>query len=188
MTTRVKDGATYADLLEVPPGRVAEIVAGELYSSPRPAPRHAVATSALVGELLPPFDHGRGGPGGWRLLFEPELHFGEDVLVPDVAGWRRERMPAVPETAAIALAPDWVCEVVSPGSERLDRAKKMPVYAREGVAHLWLVNPIARTLESYRLSGGQWMLLATHEGAARVRAEPFEVLELGLTLLWGEGS
>jgi Uma2 family endonuclease len=166
MASPVKRRATYDDLLQVPPHRVAEIVDGDLHVSPRPASRHALASSRLGSELGPPFDRGRGGPGGWWILDEPELHFGEDVVVPDLAGWRRERMPEFPGTAFFTLAQDWACEVVSPGTERLDRAKKMPVYARENVSHLWLVNPVARTLEVYRLAEGRWLLLATHEGAA----------------------
>lgn len=188
MASPVKRRATYDDLLQVPPHRVAEIVDGDLHVSPRLASRHALAASTLGGDLVPPFQHGRGGPGGWWILDEPELHFGEDVVVPDLAGWRRERMPEVPDTAAFTLAPDWVCEVVSPGTERLDRAKKMPVYAREQVSHLWLVNPVARTLEVYRRAEGRWLLLATHEGAARVRPEPLDAVELDLALLWGEGG
>jgi Uma2 family endonuclease len=184
----VKRRATYQDLLEVPPHRVAEIVDGELHVSPRPASRHALAASGLGSQLWAPFHHGRGGPGGWWILDEPELHVGGDALVPDLAGWRRERMPAFPDTAAFELAPDWFCEVVSPTTERLDRAKKMPVYAREGVPHLWLVNPLARTLEVYRLADARWLLLATHEGNARVRAEPFTEVELDLAPLWTEGA
>src|SRR6266545_5161127 len=188
MPTRARQSATYDDLLAVPEHLVAEILDGELHTTPRPRPRHAVVSSHLGGELTPPFDRGRGGPGGWWILDEPELHFGEDVVVPDLAGWRRERMPEFPDTAFFTFAPDWACEVVSPGTERLDRAKKMPVYAREGVSHLWLVNPVARTLEVYRLADGRWLLLATHEGAARVRAEPFDAVELDLAPLWGESG
>lgn len=186
MSTPVKRRATYEDLLAIPEHRIAEIVDGEMYVSPRPASRHALASSALGSELGAPFHRGRGGPGGWWIIDEPEIHFGEDVLVPDLAGWRRERLPEFPDTPAFTLAPDWVCEVVSPSTERLDRAKKMPVCAREGVGPLWLVNSVARTLEVYRLSGNAWLLLATHEGSAHVRAEPFEAVELGLAPLWGE--
>jgi Uma2 family endonuclease len=185
MASPIKRRATYEDLLQVPENRVAEIVDGDLHASPRPAPRHALAAYVL-GSDLAPFHHRRGGPGGWWILFEPELHLGGDVLVPDLAGWRRERMPELPDTAAFIQAPDWVCEVVSPGTERLDRAKKMPAYARHAVGHLWLVNPATRTLEVYRLVDGRWLLLATHEGAALVRAEPFEAVELELARLWGE--
>jgi Uma2 family endonuclease len=181
MASPSKRRATYEDLLQVPDHKVAEIVDGELHVSPRPASRHALAKSCLGWELSP---FARGGPGGWWMLFEPELHFGEEVLVPDLAGWRRERMPDFPDTAAFTLAPDWVCEVVSASTERLDRAKKMPAYAREGVAHLWVVNPLARTLEVYRLAEKRWVLLATHEGDAKLRAEPFEAVELELGALW----
>jgi len=176
--------ATYADLEAVPPHRVAELVNGELYVSPRPAIPHAVATSVLCGELAGPFSKAQGGPGGWRLLFEPELHFGEDVLVPNVAGWRRERMPRVPRTVGVTLMPDWLCEVLSPSTWVLDRKAKLPVYAREGVRHVWLVDPDARTLEVLRLEGAHYQPLATHAGKARVRAEPFEALALELALLW----
>jgi Uma2 family endonuclease len=176
--------ATYDDLLQVPDHKVAEIIDGELHVSPRPASRPALAKSHLGFELVAGFVRGRGGPGGWWILFEPELHFAEDVLVPDLAGWRRERLPELPDTAAFTLAPDWVCEVVSPSTEALDRARKMSVYAREGVAHLWLVNPLARTLEVYGLSESRWLQLATHEGAARLRPEPFDAVELNLGGLW----
>ncbi|HET7294037.1 MAG TPA: Uma2 family endonuclease [Vicinamibacteria bacterium] len=186
MASPVKRGATYEDLLKVPSHRVAEIVGGELHVSPRPASRHALASSALGSELGQPFHRGRGGPGGWWIIDEPELHFPSEVLVPDLAGWRRGRLTEFPDAPAISLAPDWVCEVVSPTTERLDRAKKMPVYAREGVRHLWLVNPLARTLEVYRLAEGRWLLLATHEGAGPVRAEPFDAVEIELAPLWGE--
>jgi Uma2 family endonuclease len=186
MASTVKRRASYEDLLQVPPHLVAEIVDGELHVSPRPASRHALATSALGSELGPPFHRGRGGPGGWWIIDEPELHFGDDIVVPDLAGWRRDRLPEFPDTPAFTLAPDWACEVVSPSTERLDRAKKMPVYAAAGVPHLWLVNPTARTVEVYRMADGRWLLLATHEGAQQVRAEPFEAVELDLAPLWGE--
>jgi Uma2 family endonuclease len=182
----LKRSATYEDLLRVPPPLVAEIVDGDLYTSPRPAPRHAVASSGVGGQLYPPFHVGRGGPGGWIILHEPELHLAEDVAVPDLGGWRRERLPVLPETAFFAVAPDWVCEVVSPGTESLDRARKLPLYARHGVAHAWLVNPLERTLEVYRREGEFWVLLVTHAGDALVRAEPFADVELDLLLLWGE--
>ncbi len=181
-----KRRATYEDLLSVPDTLVAEILAGELYTSPRPAPRHARVSSALGGELWGPFDRGRGGPGGWWILDEPEIHLGEDVVVPDLAGWKRERLPSIPETAAISLAPDWVCEVVSPSTERLDRARKLPAYSREGVGHVWVVNPEARTLEVYRRSAETWLLVATYASEDLVRAEPFEAIELDLLALWGE--
>lgn len=184
--TRQRRPATYDDLLAVPEHLVAEILDGELHTSPRPAPRHADASSGLGGALRGPFDRGRGGPGGWRILFEPELHLGADICVPDLAGWRRERLPRLPDEAFFATAPDWICEVVSPGTAATDRVKKLAIYAREHVPNAWLVDPIARMLEVLRLESGRWSIVATHAGADTVRAEPFEALELDLTLLWEE--
>jgi Uma2 family endonuclease len=178
--------ATYADLQALPEHVVGELIAGELHVSPRPAAPHTVAASRLGGGLSGPFDEGRGGPGGWIILDEPELHFGEDVLVPDLAGWRRERMPRPPRTAAFTLAPDWVCEVLSPSTAALDRGIKLPIYGREGVRHVWLMDPEARTLEVFQLEATRYVLLVTHTGLARIRAEPFEALELDLSFLWGE--
>lgn len=178
--------ATYADLEALPEHVVGELIAGELHVSPRLAAPHTVAASRLGGVLSAPFDEGRGGPGGWIILDEPELHLGEDVLVPDLAGWRRERMPRPPRTAAFTLAPDWVCEVLSHSTAALDRGIKLPVYGREGVRHLWLMDPEARTLEASRLERARSVLLVTHQGLARVRAEPFEALEMDLSFLWGE--
>jgi Uma2 family endonuclease len=186
--------ATYADVEAVPPGKVAELIGGVLHVMPRPAPRHARAGGAMQGELFGPFDRGRGGPGGWWILPEPELHFpdpdapGEvDALVPDVAGWRRERMPELPETAYFALAPDWICEVLSPSTTDFDRDVKMPVYAREGVRHAWLVDPIARTLEVHTLGPGRrWLPAVTHRDGARIRVEPFDAIELDLAVFWAK--
>ncbi len=181
-----RKSATYADLEALPDNVIGELVSGTLYASPRPAFPHGTAATRLVIELGGPFDRGRGGPGGWHIAFEPELHLGDDVLVPDVAGWRRERMPRTPLTAATSLAPDWLCEVLSPSTTTLDRAAKLPVYAREGVRHVWLIDPVARTLELFRLEGAHYVLLVTHEGKTRVRVEPFEALELELAYLWDE--
>jgi len=180
--------ATYDDLLAVPDHLVAEILDGELHTSPRPAPRHAQTTTGLTGDLFGPFDRGRGGPGGWHILIEPELHFGDDVVVPDVAGWRRTRLVEMPAEAFFTLAPDWVCETLSPSTERIDRGKKLAIYAREGVGHLWLLNPIAETLEAYRLEQGRWLLLVTHAGDVAARVEPFDAVELELWRLWGRSE
>lgn len=163
---------------------MAEILDGELHATPRPAPRHADAASGLGGALRGPFDRGRGGPGGWRILAEPELHLGADVLVPDLAGWRRERLPVLPDTAYFPLAPDWICEVVSPSTAALDRVAKLSIYARERVTHAWLVDPLARTLEVLRLENGRWTIVSTWSGLAAVRAEPFDAIDLELSLLW----
>ena len=184
MSKPLKRGANYADLVAVPDNFVAEIIAGELYASPRPSPPHAHAASVLGIELGGPFHRGRSGPGGWMLLDEPELHFGDDVLVPDIAGWRRERMPALPNTAYFTLAPDWLCEVLSPSTETIDRTRKLAIYAAQVVGHVWLVTPLLETLEVLRLESQRWSLLATHEGNAKRRAEPFDAIELELGALW----
>jgi len=176
--------ATYDDLARLPDNLVAEIVAGELHASPRPAPRHAHAGSRIGRTLAPHFDH--PDAGGWRLLYEPELHLAEDVVVPDWAGWRRARMPRLPEVAFFSLAPDWVCEILSPSTAALDRARKVAIYAREGVPHCWLVDPVAHTLEVLQLESGRWSILATHLGGEVVRAVPFPEIDLSLGDLWDE--
>jgi Uma2 family endonuclease len=186
MADAARKVATYDDVLAAPPHMVAEIVDGDLILSPRPASRHAAAVSTLSEELGPPFKRGRGGPGGWRIIYEPELHFASNVLVPDLAGWRRERMALLPDAPFITLAPDWICEVLSPGSARFDRKKKMPVYGHEGVRNAWLLDPVERTLEVYRLADTHWSLLATFSDEERVRAEPFDAIELALGLLWAD--
>jgi Uma2 family endonuclease len=176
---------SYADILALPEHLVGEILGGELHTHPRPSPRHARAYSALGGNLWDPFDGGTGGPGGWWILDEPELHLGPDIIVPDIAGWRRERLPALPETAWFELAPDWACEILSPSTARTDRAVKMPIYAREQVLHLWLVDPDARTLEVYNLQeDGHWLLLQTLKDDDPVRQPPFEAAEFSLGTLW----
>lgn len=178
--------ATYEDLVKVPDIMVAEIVDGELHASPRPAPRHAVAGAGVGFLLAGPYQHGRGGPGGWWILYESEIHLGDDVVVPDWAGWRRSRMPRMPETAWFGLAPDWICEILSPSTASLDRVKKLAVYARAQVAHAWLIDPLARIVEVLRLEAGRWSILATHAGADIVRAEPFQEIELELSALWAD--
>jgi Uma2 family endonuclease len=176
--------ATYADIAALPPNVIGEIVRGVLHASPRPASPHAAAASAIGEELGPPFKRGKGGPGGWVILDEPELHLGEDVLVPDLGGWRRARMPEMPHVAAFELAPDWVCEVLSPSTAKLDRGDKVPTYARAGVGHIWLVDPLDQYLEVLRLDGATYRIVATHVADARVRAEPFDAFELDLSVLW----
>jgi len=180
-----KRRATYEDLLAVPSNLIAEIIHGTLVTQPRPASPHALAATVLTAEIGRPFHRGKGGPGGWIILYEPELHLrGGHVLVPDIAGWRRERMPEMPRAAAFELAPDWVCEVLSESTEARDRADKMPIYAGEKVRHIWLVDPIARTLEVFRLEGERWTLLGTWRDDALVRGEPFDAIELELGALW----
>jgi Uma2 family endonuclease len=178
--------ATFQDVIDAPEHMVAEIIDGELYTWPRPAPRHSESASTLGARLIPAFRFGEGGPGGWWIHDEPELHFGEDVLVPDIAGWRRERLPALPKTAFFSVAPDWVCEVLSPSTARIDRTKKLDIYARERVAHVWLLDPLTRTLEVLRLDGSGWRVHAIHGASDRMRAVPFDAIEIRLTDLWGD--
>jgi len=178
--------ATREDLASVPNIMVAEIVDGELHATPRPAPRHAHVGSRIGVRIGGPFDDGLGGPGGWWILYEPELHCGPDVIVPDWAGWRRSRMPRLPDAAYFTLSPDWVCEILSPSTAALDRVKKLAIYARELVNHAWLIDPNARTLEVLRLREGCWTILATHAGPEVVRAEPFGEIELELPSLWDD--
>jgi Uma2 family endonuclease len=186
MSEPARKRARYEDLFALPPNQVGEIIDGVLYAQPRPATRHARATSVLGGDLEPAFGRGRGGPGGWIILYEPEIHLGAepDILVPDLAGWRRARMPELPDAAFLTLAPDWACEVLSPSTHKLDRHRKMPVYQREGVGHVWLVDPIERTLEIFRLDGESYRLVATQADDERCRAEPFDAIELELGALW----
>jgi Uma2 family endonuclease len=188
-----KRRATYEDVLAAPPHVVAEIVDGVLSTHPRPAMPHARAASRLGGRLSGPFDEGIGGPGGWVILVEPEIHLGTeggpepDIVVPDMAGWRRERMPRVPlDKAFVELAPDWICEILSPSTQAFDRKSKMDVYARERVRHAWLVDPLAKLLEVFRLEGDKWLRLGTWQADAHVRAEPFEAVEIELGALWAE--
>lgn len=179
-----KKPATYEDIEALPVGWVGEIIAGELYASPRPVFRHLHVASRLGTLLGPPFDLGRAGPGGWWFMDEPELHFGYDVVVPDLAGWRRERVPEPLDVPWTTVAPDWICEVLSPSTHLVDRWRKMPLYYSEGVSHAWIIDPQRYTLEAFRRGKSGWKRLALHEGAATVRVEPFEAVPLELSLLW----
>jgi Uma2 family endonuclease len=186
--TRARRRATYDDVIAAPEHLVAEIIDGELFTSPRPASPHAYASSMIGADLIDAFGRpppgGAAKPGGWWILDEPELHLGDDVLVPDLAGWRHDRMPVVPNVAAFEQAPDWACEVISPPTSAIDRGRKMRVYARERIAHLWIVDPLARTLEIYLLDEIHWLLVGTHVGAERMRAEPFAAIELDIARWW----
>lgn len=179
-----KAPATYADLEALPEHVVGEIVDGVLYASPRPAMPHALASSELQVSLGGPFGRGVGGPGGWLILTEPELHLGPHVVVPDLAGWRRERLPVLPDAPWLELAPDWVCEVLSPSTAYLDRRRKLPVYAQAGVPHVWLVDPLAQSLEVFALDGTTFRLAAVVGTDERARLPPFDAIELDLALLW----
>ena len=177
----------YAQLEVLPEGLTGEIIEGALHVSPRPSARHGSASSELGGALIPPFRHGQGGPGGWRIILEPELHLGRptDVMVPDLAGWRIERLPELPDDHRFTVAPDWVCEVLSPSTERFDRSVKMPAYERHAVRYVWLIDTEERALEVHRFKRPLLKLLAKHTGNVKVRAEPFQAVEINLAWLWG---
>ncbi|MCY4326116.1 MAG: Uma2 family endonuclease [Rhodobacteraceae bacterium] len=180
--------ATYQDVLDAPPRRVAEVLAGTLYTQPRPASHHARASSGLGAKIGTPFDYGDSGPGGWWIIDEPELHLRMDIVVPDLAGWRRTTMPTYPDVAYFEIVPDWICEVLSPSTRRIDLSEKRTIYAREGVVHLWFVDPDTRTLEVFRLHKGQWLLLATLTGSAPVSQPPFEAISFPLDALWADAG
>lgn len=179
--------ATYADVLAAPERMVAEIINGRLVTMPRPARRQTNAASVLGVLIAGPFQIGLGGPGGWWVQDEPELHLDEEVMVPDLAGWRRERMPELGTGAYFDLAPDWVCEVLSPSTERHDRTEKRDLYARFGVPHLWLVDPVRQLLEAFRLSSGKWLLEQTLRDDDNVDVEPFAAVPFKLGALWADG-
>ncbi len=176
--------ATYDDILALPEHVIGEIIGGDLIVSPRPAAPHALASSVLGGDLMVPFGRGKGGPGGWWIVDEPELHLGRHVLVPDLAGWRRERMPSFPTGPYFTQAPDWVCEVISPSSLRTDRVRKLPIYLEHEVSWAWLVDPIGRTLEVYERAGDRWTVVGLYGGNETVRAVPFDAVEIELEGWW----
>lgn len=176
--------ATYQDVLQSPPLLVAEVVDGVLYQSPRPALAHAAAASVVGEELGPPFKRGKGGPGGWIILDEPEIHLGSDIVVPDLGGWRRSTLPVLPEEPFLIVRPDWVCEVASPSTRSLDRGKKLDVYQRERVGHVWVVEPLDRFLEVLELDGDTYRIVQRVSGNDPTRLRPFEAIEFDVAALW----
>lgn len=176
--------ATYEDLFTIPENMTGEIIDGELIATPRPSRRHSEAASSLGGELLPPYKFGRGGPGGWIIQYEPEIAFGTDILVPDLAGWKRERFPVEEDHNWISAAPDWVCEVLSPSTFRKDKIKKMRIYAKHQVPYAWLIDPLAKILEAYMLEAGRWVVLGVYGEDDTIRVEPFQEVEIDLMNLW----
>ena len=184
MAEPAKKRATYADVLAAPPHVVAEIIDGALETHPRPSPRHSAAANSLADELTSPFQKGRGGPGGWVFFVEPELHLGADVLVPDLAGWRRDRLKSYKDAAYFELAPDWVCEVLSASTEQRDRGSKRRIYGEAGVGHLWLLDPRFQLLEVCALTEGRWLLIGTWRSDDVVSAPPFEAISISLADLW----
>lgn len=173
------------DLLDVPEGYIGEIIDGELFMTPRPGPPHTETASELGGLLVGAFRFGVGGPGGWVILDEPRVAFGADIRVPDLAGWRRERYVA-PEQGPYTVIPDWICEVLSPSTSRTDRGAKLDLYLTHRVGHVWLVDPRERTIEVFRAHEQGWLRVKVFTRAEKVRAEPFDAIELDLALLWGQ--
>lgn len=180
-----KKRATYQDVLDAPPHMVAEVLDGELHLMQRPRLLHLLAGGGIGAFLFGTFQAGSGGPGGWWILDEPELHLGSDILVPDLAGWRRERLSPGEDDAFVSIAPDWACEILSPSTQRIDRVKKLPIYAREKVGHVWLVDPRDRTVEVFRHAGEGFALVGTFDGDQGLRAEPFDAVEIPPAFLWG---
>lgn len=181
-------GGLYAQLETLPENLIGEIIGGRLYAQPRPAGPHTGAGSGLGGELYGPYHRGHGGPGGWWILDEPEIHFVRDteVMVPDLVGWRQARMPRLPRDHRFETVPDWACEILSPSTARIDRVIKMPVYARYGVPHLWLVDPLVHTLEAFALHDGRWTVIGLFQEQDLVSVEPFAEIALELGGLWAD--
>jgi Uma2 family endonuclease len=184
MAVLARKNATYEDFYTIPENTIGEIIGGDLYAHPRPARKHVYAASALGSEVIPPYQFGRGGPGGRIILIEPEIGLDGNILVPDLAGWKEERYPDEEDTNWISVAPDWVCEVLSPSTAQVDKIRKMPVYAQSGVTYIWLIDPVIRTLDAFRLESGRWMLLGSCGEDDRVRMEPFQEIEINLGDLW----
>ena len=186
MGAEAKKFATYNDILSLPEHLTGEIINGELIVMPRPGPKHARSTTALGSEIFDPFDRARNnGPGGWWILFEPEIHLNSDVIVPDLAGWKRDLVPNLPTSKAyFEIAPNWVCEVLSKKTATMDRVKKLPVYAKSKVDHVWLVNPDQKTLEVYIRKEDKWGEVLNFGGEGLIRAEPFDAIEINLGDLW----
>lgn len=184
MAGQPKRPATYADLEAVPEHLVAEIIDGELMTHPRPSFRHGAAATSLADELAGPFQKRRGGPGGWVFVVEPEIKFGDDILVPDIVGWRRERLPGYPDKNYFTIAPDWVCEILSGSTEKRDRTLKMRIYADAGIPYLWLIDPRLQILETFENNAGRWTKIGDYNSDDEVRAPPFDAISFSLADLW----
>lgn len=184
MTDLAEKPASYQEIIDLPENMVGEIINGHLKTHPRPVPKHTLAASSIGDELVSPFQKGRGGPGGWWILDEPECHLEGNILVPDIAGWRKQKMPSLPEAAWFEIVPDWICEILSQSTARLDRIIKMPLYAKLGVNHLWLIDPNLQTLEAYALLESNWSLIATFADNDEISIAPFAEHSFTLSVLW----
>lgn len=186
MSNPAKEDALYKEFMAVPSNMIAEILNGKLITQPRPAPRHSRAAAVLGSKVGAPFDFNDDGPGGWAFFTEPELHLDSDILVPDLAAWRRERMTTLPDTAYFTTAPDWICEVLSPSTIMYDKLEKRDIYGQHNVQYLWFVDPIAQTLEAFELIDKRWTLLKTFGHDVEVAIAPFEAVPFALKSLWFE--
>jgi Uma2 family endonuclease len=176
---------TLADLDALPPGIVGEIIEGVLYTMTKPRMRHQRTGLEIGSGLLGPFDHGFGGPGGWWIVTEPGIELpNTPEISPDVAGWRRERMPEMPVDEPIRLVPDWVCEILSPTTRRHDMLHKQPYYAKIGVPIMWLVDIEARVLTVHRLESSHWVTIGTYSDEIEARIAPFDAVPLNVTRWW----
>lgn len=176
----------YGQLEALPETLVGEIINGVLHAHPRPAGPHALAGSRLGADIEGPYSRGKDGPGGWWIIDEPEVHFARDteVAVPDIAGWRKERMPRIPEDHRFEIVPDWICEILSPSNAKLDRTEKMPLYAKYGVGYVWLVDPLSKTLEAFELIDNRWSMIGVFKDEERVQIKPFDKIKIELSDLW----
>lgn len=185
MPAPAKREAAYEDLFSIPENMTGEIINGELIVTPRPSRNHVYTASSLGGKLTPPYQFGEGnGPGGWIIVIEPEVGLGRNILVPDLAGWKRERFPVSEDHNWISVAPDWVCEVLSPGTAKMDKTNKVPIYAQYQVTHVWLIDPIAKTLDVFRLEAGKWVVVGLFVENDKIQVEPFQEVEIDLAVLW----
>lgn len=188
MTEPARKRATYDDLYTIPKNMVGEIIDGDIVASPRPSRKHGYSASIIGNELGPPYNMGRGGPGGWIIIGEPEISFGDNILVPDLAGWKKERFPESEDHNWISISPDWVCEIISQGSIRIDRVEKMGIYVQHMVSYFWIIDPSNKTFEALKNEAGRWLIIGTYAEDDKVRAEPFQEIEIDLNCLWLENS
>jgi Uma2 family endonuclease len=181
--------ATIADIDALPASLRGEIIDGELYAFPRPRAVHGSLETSVASDLHRPFQQRRGGPGGWWILVEPGIEIPRSPeFSPDLAGWRRERLPHLPDDEPIGVVPDWICEVLSPSTRGYDLLVKRRFYAEIGVGHLWYVDPDVQSLTVSRLVDGKWLELGVHGPAEKVRVEPFEAVEIDLPVWWADLS
>ena len=179
--------ATAADLAALPDDVRAEVVAGIIVEKASPSYEHGEAQSSLAELLKPPFQRGRGGPGGWWIATEVEIELSaHEIYRPDVAGWRRDRVGERPHGRPIRARPDWIAEVLSITNAEHDLGTKLFAYQRAGVPHYWIIDPEHRTLTVYRLGAEGYVVALTAGKTERVHAPPFVEIELSVGELFGE--